>query len=86
MEELKRLFNEYERATKRADITDIIWSGDPENIEKEADFDKAYSEQFNIFSKLASHISEYAGIDEKTARAMINGKHGELKDLIRRIA
>lgn len=86
MNELKSLFNEHETAREAANKADEAWSLDPENEELETAFDKAYQVEFNLFLELANKISSLTGIDAKAARAMINGKHDELKTLINKIA
>ena len=86
MHELKLLFNAYQAATKRADIADVIYSGDPEDIEKEKAFDKAYAEQHAAGVALAEYISKYANIDIKTAHQMVRQQQDQLAALVKRIA
>lgn len=55
---------------------------DPENKSFEEDFDQAYKNEFSAFMTIAEQIANFAGIDKRTAYAMINGKREELKKIL----
>ena len=55
---------------------------DPENKSFEEDFDQAYKNEFSAFMTVSGQIAKFAGIDEKTARAMVKGKREELKRIL----
>lgn len=75
---LKRLAY-YERlASEKQDA----WDADPMNPDREEASDRAYELEFNEFIFAAHLISRFAGIDEKTARAMVKGKREELKRIL----
>lgn len=86
--EIKRLYNNFLRAEKRADIAEIIYGGDPESAEKEADFDRAYKEQHAAMMEVIREIERLTAgqIDQKTARLMLTAKRPEFERLMRRIA
>lgn len=58
------------------------YSREPENVEYEEAFGRAYQNEYNAFMLVASQISEFSGIDIKTARQIVSGKREELKKIL----
>lgn len=55
---------------------------EPMNAEYEEAFDRAYQNEYNAFMLVASQISEFVGIDIKTAREIVRVKRDELKRIL----
>ena len=53
-----------------------------ESEEAENAFDEAYQAEYSAFIVVSNQIAEFAGIDAKTARAMVQGKREELKKIL----
>ena len=62
-----------------ANHAEADYEREPENREFEETFDRAYKNEFSAFMTVSGQI---AGIDEKTARAMVKGKREELKRIL----
>lgn len=78
----------YENLVKLEQLEEIAnhaeadYEREPENAEYEATFGQAYRNEFNAFMQVAKQLYEFAGIDEKTTRAMIKDKREELKQIL----
>ena len=77
-QELKKNLMELERLEAAADIADEAYQNSPEDKEAERAFDEAHQAEYDAFMKVSIMISEFAGIDIKTAREMVRVKHAEL--------
>ena len=89
-EEIRRandLLHDLEVQERYTDKIEAEWEQEPENEQLEKAFDEAYREQFKTFEMLAEAICDitHGQIDGKTARAMINGKREELRNLLKKI-
>lgn len=80
--EIKANLIKLEQLEKIADHAEADYQREPENVEYEETFDLAYKNKYNVFMLVASQISEFAGIDIKAARAMVQGKREELKKIL----
>ena len=80
---MKELLKRLAIAEKAADEADQAYEADPENIEKEEAFDRAYEEEYNLYMKAANEIVKITSgkIDFETAKAMIKTKREELEKL-----
>lgn len=85
----KRMKNEiYKNLLKLETLEEIAnhaeadYEKEPENREFEETFDRAYKNEFAAFMTVSGQIAKFAGIDEKTARAMVNEKRTELKRIL----
>lgn len=76
---LKDLIKKLEIAEMKASEIDAKFENDPENEELEKAFDKAYKAQFTASKKVIDYIVKLTGIEEKTARLMVNMKRDQLK-------
>lgn len=83
---IKKLFKDYQKATKAADKAEKIMMDDIENEEAEKAFDKAYEKQWKAFTALQEEIVNLIGIPKSTAATMIRMKEKELEALVNRIA
>ena len=81
-QELKKNLMELERLEAIADIADAAYQNAPESEEAERAFDEAYQAEYDAFMKASTMISEFAGIDIKTAREMVRVKRAELKQIL----
>ena len=68
-----------ERLEEIANHAEADYEREPENREFEETFDRAYKNEFSAFMAVSVQIANFAGIDERTARAMVKGKREELK-------
>ena len=71
-----------EQLEKIADHAEADYQREPENVEYEETFDRAYENEYNAFILVASQISEFAGIDIKAAREIVRVKREELKKIL----
>lgn len=71
-----------QKAEELADQTEKKYEEEQENLEAENAFDKAYKEEFDLYMLVSRQLSEFAGIDEKTARAIVKTKRKELNELL----
>ena len=71
-----------EKLEEIANHAEADYERDPENREFEETFDRAYKNEFAAFMTVSGQIAKFAGIDEKTARAMVNRKRAELKRIL----
>ncbi len=80
---MKELLKRLAIAEKAADEADQAYNADPENIEKEEAFDRAYKVEFDLYMKAAKEIVKITSgkIDFETAKAMIKTKRKELEKL-----
>lgn len=80
---MKELLKRLAIAEKAADEADQAYEADPENIEKEEAFDRAYEVEYNLYMKAANEIVKITSgqIDFETAKAMIKTKRKELEKL-----
>ena len=80
---MKELLKRLAIAEKEADEADQAYNADPENIEKEEAFDRAYKVEFDLYMKAAKEIVKITSekIDFETAKAMIKTKRKELEKL-----
>ena len=85
----KRMKNEiYKNLLKLETLEEIAnhaeadYEKEPENREFEETFDRAYKNEFAAFMAVSGQIAKFAGVDEKTARAMVKGRREELKRIL----
>lgn len=78
-EEIYRNLLKLERLEEIANHAEADYEREPENLEYEETFDRAYKNEFSAFMTVSGQIAKFAGIGEKTARAMVKGKREELK-------
>lgn len=80
---MKELLKRLAIAEKEANEADQAYEADPENIEKEEAFDRAYEAEYNLYMKAANEIVKITSgkIDFETAKAMIKTKRKELETL-----
>lgn len=71
-----------EKLEEIANHAEADYERDPENREFEETFARAYKNEFAAFMTVSGQIAKFAGIDEKAARAMVNGKRTELKRIL----
>ena len=71
-----------EKLEEIASHAEADYEKDPESAEYEETFDRAYKNEFSAFMTVSGQIAKFAGIDEKTARAMVKGKREELKRIL----
>ena len=71
-----------EQLEKIADHAEADYQREPENVEYEETFDRAYENEYNAFMLVANQISEFAGIDIKAAREIVRVKREELKKIL----
>ena len=71
-----------EKLEEIANHAEADYGRDPENREFEETFDRAYKNEFDCFLLVSGQIVKMAGIDEKTARAMVKGRREELKRIL----
>ena len=71
-----------EQLEKIADHAAADYQREPENVEYEETFDRAYENEYNAFMLVANQISEFAGIDIKAAREIVRVKREELKKIL----
>lgn len=88
MKELKTLFNNYKLAVEEANKADTAWERNPMSEELEAEFDRAYNKEFELYEELTNKIVEMGKgyISKGTASTMIRAKFDELEALIKNIA
>lgn len=65
-----------------ANHAEADYEKEPENREFEETFDRAYKNEFAAFMTVSGQIAKFAGVDEKTARAMVKGRREELKRIL----
>ena len=80
--EIKSNLIKLEQLEEIANHAEADYEREPENAEYEATFDRAYDNQFAMFMTVSNQIAEFAGIDAKTARAIVRGKREELKKIL----
>ena len=80
--EIKANLIKLEQLEKIADHAEADYQREPENVEYEETFDRAYENEYNAFILVANQISEFAGIDIKTAREIVRAKREELKKIL----
>lgn len=80
---MKELLRKLAAAEERANKADEAYSADPENLEAEEAFDKAYEEEFKLYMEAAEGIVKISEgkINFETAKAMIKTKRSELEAL-----
>lgn len=71
-----------QQAEKIANEAEKRYEAEPESSEIENAFDEAYKAELATFMTVSRQIAEFAGIDEKTACAMVNGKRNELMQIL----
>lgn len=71
-----------EKLEEIANHAEADYEKEPENREFEETFDRAYKNEFAAFMAVSGQIANFAGIDKRTACAMINGKREELKKIL----
>lgn len=71
-----------ERLEEIANHAEADYDREPENAEYEETFDRAYKNEFAAFMAVSGQIAKFAGVDEKTARAMVKGRREELKRIL----
>lgn len=81
-EEIYKNLLRLEKLEEISSHAEADYERDPENREFEKTFDWAYKNEFAAFMTVSGQIAKFAGIDEKTARAMVNGKRAELKRIL----
>ena len=82
VDKIKASLYKLERLEQISNHAEADYEREPENAEYEATFDRAYQNEYNAFMLVASQISEFAGIDIKTARKIVSGKREELKKIL----
>ena len=65
-----------------ADHAEADYEREPESAEFEETFDRAYQNEYNAFMLVSTQISEFSGIDIKTAREIVRAKREELKQIL----
>lgn len=71
-----------EKLEEIANHAEADYERDPESAEYEEAFDRAYKNEFDCFMQVSGQVAKMAGIDEKTARAMVKGRREELKRIL----
>lgn len=71
-----------QKAEQIADQAETKYEEEPENLEAESAFEKAYKEELDLYMLVSRQLSEFSGIDEKTARAIVKTKRNELIGLL----
>lgn len=84
---MKTLLEKLQELEHLEEITSRIeedYDREPENVEFEKAFDAAYKEEFNAYISAAQYIEHITSgrIDFLTAKAMIQTKREELKQLL----
>lgn len=81
---MKDLLRELEEAERIANEIDELWENNPDSEEIEREWLKAYKTKHEAFECLVSAVVEISNgrIDEKTARAIINGKREQFKKIV----
>lgn len=79
---IKKSLEELERLEAIAAIAAEAYQNNPESQEAENAFDEAYQAEYSSFFIVSNQIAEFAGIDINTARAMVQGKREELKNIL----
>ena len=82
IKEIKKSLERLEYYERLAAEKQDAWDADPMSPDREEASDRAYELEFNEFIFAAHLISRFAGIEEKTARAMVRGKREELKRIL----
>lgn len=85
MDELKKLFFDYKKAVDSANKADNAWEENPCSEELEAEFDRTYRAEFELYEKLLNAIIKISGISRGTAATMINSRIEDLEVLFCRI-
>lgn len=80
--EIKVNLIKLEQLEEIAGRAETDYDREPENAEYEEAFDRAYQNEYNAFMLVASQISEFVGIDIKTAREIVRVKRDELKRIL----
>lgn len=80
--EIKANLLKLEQLEEIANHAEADYEREPENTEYEEAFDRAYDNQFKMFMTVSNQIAEFAGIDAKTARSIVQGKREELKKIL----
>lgn len=88
MNNIKKLWAEYEKAEIKSSELYAKLEADPENEKIETAWDQAYEKEFAAHEALVNGIVNITGgqIEAKIARAMIATKRDQLKNLISRLA
>lgn len=81
-EEIYKNLLKLEKLEEIASHAEADYDREPENLEYEETFDRAYKNEFTAFMTVSGQIAKFAGIDEKAARAMVKGKREELKRIL----
>lgn len=81
---LKVALKGLEEKEKATSVVDAAWELEPENPDLEKAFDDAYRIEFAAFMAASAALTELIGVDQKTARAMINGKRVEVWNILNR--
>lgn len=71
-----------EKLEEIANHAEADYERDPESAECEETFDRAYKNEFDCFMQVSGQIAKMAGINEKTARAIVKGRREELKRIL----
>lgn len=84
MENIKNLFNRFLELEAACDVADSAWEQDPESVELEEAFDRAYEAEDEALQALVNEIVSFTNsrIDARTARVMVMSKRTELQALI----
>ena len=83
IEKAMRIFKEKEAIANEAEER---FDNDPFNEEIEAEFDRAYEEEYKALETAAELIAKVIGTETKTARTMIMKNGDQIIDLVSRVA
>jgi VIT1/CCC1 family predicted Fe2+/Mn2+ transporter len=84
---LNKILQNLVRLDRLEEITahaEADYERESENLDYEQTFARAYSAEFNAKAELVDQLSRFAGMDEKTARALIVAGRQELVELLKR--
>lgn len=86
--ELKEKLAELAELEAISDKMNLEWEADPLSEEKEAAFDKAYTEQWNKFNEIQKELYKITDgqIDMITARKMLQERRNDVIDIIEKFA
>lgn len=81
-DEIRKSLNRLTQYEKLANQADEAYEANPENEDIEEAFDRYYELQFNEYVHLIHLITSFTGMDENSAKLIINKKRQELRALI----
>lgn len=81
-DEIRKSLNRLAQLEKLANKADEAYEADPENKDFEEAFDRYYELQFNEYIHLIHLVRSFTGMDENSAKLIINKKRQELRAII----